>query len=168
MRYLNNKLPSVPVYYAQLVDPKVNLDDEPSQPCPFHGEKTGKSFTWSKTLGRWRCWGKCHCGGDVIDLHKLNYKLKSREEALQSLCEIYRITITRELSFESEEVEVDEVDVYRRRVYSLALTLAKTPEDWLDLDYIVSKVPYDVKELELFCNMRGHRVTSIITEEGYT
>lgn len=154
----------MPVYYAQMVDPKVNLDEAPSQPCPFHGEKVGKSFTWSKSLGRWRCWGKCHCGGDVVDLHKLNYKLKSRDEALQSLCNIYHISLTQELTFEMEEVEVDEKDVYRRRVYALALTLAKEPEDWLELDYIVSKVPYDVKEMEMFCNARGHRISSSLIE----
>lgn len=164
MRYLVNKLPSVPVYYAQFVDPKVNLDETPSQPCPFHDEKTGKSFTWSKQLNRWRCWGKCHCGGDVIDLHKLNYKLKSRDEALRSLCDIYHISMTQELSFEKEEVEVDEKEVYRRRIYALSLALAKEPDDWLDLDYIVSKVPYDVKELEMFCNVRGYRISDMLIE----
>ena len=65
---MSNKLPSIPAYYQTYVDPKVNLENTPSIPCTFHNEVSGKSFSYSNTLNVWRCWGACHCGGDVIDL----------------------------------------------------------------------------------------------------
>lgn len=160
MADLLDKLPTIPQYYKQYVDPSVDLNINSSQPCPFHNEKTGKSFSYSKQLNIWRCFGQCHCGGDVIDLHRLNYKLKSREEAKASLYNILGIEYTASLSFEKEDIEVDEVDVHRRRVYSLAVTVATKPDDWLELDYILSKVPYDVHELEMFCLKHGVNVTS--------
>ena len=160
MSEINEQLPSIPTYYKMYVDPNVNLEITPSQPCPFHDEKTGKSFSYSKQLNIWRCFGQCHCGGDVIDLHKLNYRLKSREEAKKSLFQILGISYKPNLTFEKKEIKVDDKDVYRRRVYSLAVSLAKEPEAWLELDYILSKVPYDVKELEVFCASHGHPISS--------
>ncbi len=36
--------------------------------CPLHGEKRGRAFVvWSESQ-RWRCFGACGAGGDVIDL----------------------------------------------------------------------------------------------------
>lgn len=155
-----NGLPTIPEYYKQYVDPKVDLNVTSSQPCPFHDEKTGKSFSYSKNLNVWRCFGQCHCGGDVIDLHKLNYRLKSREEAKASLYNLYGLKVENNLTFDYEVPEVNEEEVYRKRVYALAVNLAKEPDDWLELDYILSKVPYDVTELEVFCNVRGVLLTS--------
>lgn len=54
-----------------------------------------------------------------------------------------------------EEVFVDPKEVFRRHVYGTAVSLAKNRDDWLELDYIVSKVPYDVEELVEFCTARG-------------
>lgn len=152
---MSNKLPSIPAYYQTYVDPKVNLENTPSIPCTFHNEVSGKSFSYSNTLNVWRCWGACHCGGDVIDLHRLNYKLKNREEAKKSLYSICGISVEDTLTFEKEEVKVNDNEVHRLRVYSAAVKVANTPDDWDELDYIVSKVPYSVEELEVFCNTRG-------------
>ena len=159
-----DKLPSIPQYYRDHVDPKVDLNVTPSQPCPFHNETEGKSFSYSRQLNMWRCFGKCHCGGGVIELHKLNYHLKTIQEAEKSLCSIYGIDFKEELSFEIEEIQVDEKDVYRRRAYALAVELAKEPSDWIELDYILSKVPYDVRELEVFCASRGKPISSNSTQ----
>lgn len=164
MSKLSEKLPTIPQYYKEHVDPKVDLEATPSLPCVFHNEKTGKSFSYSRQLHIWRCFGQCHCGGDVIDLHRLNYRLKSREEAKKSLFSLYGLELKKEdISFEKEEVKIDEKDVYRRQVYSLAVSLAKCPDDWDELDYILSKVPYDVGELEVFCASHGQIPTSINT-----
>jgi hypothetical protein len=156
----DNLLPSIPDYYRMYVDPKVDLNTTPSQPCPFHNEKVGKSFSFSKQLGKWRCFGQCHCGGGVIELHQLNYRLKTKEDARKSLYQLCGIDYTESISFEKKEVSVDIDNVYRRRLYSLAVNLAKDPDSWLELDYILSKVPYDVKELEVFCSVRGHVITN--------
>jgi len=158
-----DKLPTIPQYYKQFVDPKVDLETNSSQPCPFHNEKSGKSFSYSKQLNIWRCFGQCHCGGDVIDLHRLNYGLKTKEEAKKSLFQICGLTYEETISFVKREIEINEENVYKRRVYALAVSLAKEPAEWLELDYILSKVPYDVKELEVFCAKLGHSITSSVT-----
>lgn len=160
-----NRLPTIPQYYKQYVDPKVDLITAPTQPCPFHEEKVGKSFSYSAKLNIWRCFGQCHCGGDVIDLHKLNYHLKDRKEATESLYRLLGIKNELDLSFEREIPEVDYKDIYRRSVYAKAVSLANGPDDWLQLDYILSKVPYDVTDLEVFCASKGHPITSY-TEGG--
>lgn len=159
MSKLTDRLPSIPDYYRQYVDPTVDLNVTPSRPCPFHNEKSGKSFTYSSQLNRWRCWGQCHRGGDVIALHQINFRFKTREEAKQDLYKKLNIPISELLTFELEKHEVDPKEVYRRRVYSLAVKLATEPNDWLELDYILSKVPYDVKELEVFCAKLGHPIS---------
>lgn len=151
-----SKLPTVPQYYTQYVDSKVDLNETPYQPCPFHGEVNGRSFSFSKQMGIWRCFGACHSGGDVVDLHKLNYRLKTKEEALKSLCALYGIELNEKPNFVVERPEVNEAEVYRRRALAIAMSLAKTPEDYIELDYIVSKVPYDVKDLEIFCSSHGY------------
>lgn len=155
-----DNLISIPDYYKAYVDPSVDLELQPSQPCPFHNEKSGKSFSYSRELKIWRCFGQCHCGGDVVALHQLNYKLKTKAEAKQSLCKLLGISYEESVSFTRDEIKVNEDDVYRRRVYALALSLATEPNSWLELDYILSKVPYDVSELEVFCAKHGRPITS--------
>lgn len=149
-------LPSIPQYFKEHVDEAIDLEKTASIPCPFHNEKTGKSFSYSRTLNIWRCFGQCHCGGGVVELHMLNHKMKSRKEAEKSLCKIYGVAYEEKFDFEKKEIKVNEHDVHKRRVYANALNLAKTPDDWLELDYILSKVPYDVSELEVFCSTRGY------------
>lgn len=152
---VEDRLPSIPDYFKQYVDPKVNLEITPQIPCPFHNEVSGKSFSYSRQLHIWRCFGACHCGGDVIDLHRLNYRMKTRDEAKRAIYTLYGITAKDALEFDKKAINVNPTDVERRRVYAAALNVAKTPDDYIELDYIVSKVPYDVKELEVFCSARG-------------
>lgn len=158
MSKITEQLPSVPDYFMMYVDSKIDLNTQKSIACPFHGETKGKSFSYSPTLGIWRCWGACHCGGDVIDLHKLNYRLRTREEAEKSLCAICGIELKLDLSFERETPTVDAKVVYRNRLYALANSIAKDPDAWIELDYIMSKAPFDEKELEVFCAKHGFPV----------
>lgn len=153
------QLPKIPDYYSTYVDMKINLENTPTVPCPFHGEQNGRSFSYSRQLGIWRCFGACHRGGDVIDLHMLNYKLKSYEEAAKSLCHMVGVKFENTPTFQRDEYKVDENDVYRRRLLANACELAKIPDDYIELDYIVSKYPYDARELETFCNVRGRLIT---------
>lgn len=152
---LLEKLPTIPQYFTQYVDSKVNLENTPSIPCPFHNEKSGKSFSYSKQLGIWRCFGACHAGGDVISLHKLNYHIATDEEALKSICRLYGVNPVVEPRREKVSLKVDENEVKRRRLLANACQVAKTPDDYVELDYIVSKYPYDAKELQVFCSARG-------------
>ena len=159
MDNLLDKLPSVPDYFKLYVDRDIDLNNVKSIPCPFHGETHGKSFSYTPVLGKWRCWGACHCGGDVIDLHRLNYRLRTREEAKASLCALLGIRPTTELSFERVTPTVDAKEVYRNRLYALAVSIAKEPDAWIKLDYILSKAPFDTRELEVFCAEQGFPVT---------
>jgi DNA primase len=36
--------------------------------CPIHAERNGEAFVVWPEEGRWKCFGKCNAGGDVIDL----------------------------------------------------------------------------------------------------
>lgn len=150
----NLGLPTIPQYFKQYVDANIDLEATPHIACPFHNETSGQSFSYSAERGIWRCFGACHCGGDVIELHRLNFKLKDRDTAEAALCKLLGIKIQHRPLLKPKEIEVDESDVERRRIYAKALRLAKNPDDWDELDYILSKVPYDVKELEMFCNIR--------------
>ena len=38
--------------------------------CPIHQEEHGEAFNVDPRTHRWRCWGKCGRGGDVIDLEQ--------------------------------------------------------------------------------------------------
>lgn len=152
---MSEGLPTIQEYFKEHVDSKIDLDKTPSIPCPFHNEKTGKSFSFSKTLGIWRCFGACHCGGDVIELHKLNHKMKSREDAARELHKLYGLPYKTVINFERKQVQVNPTDVHRRYVYAMAVSLAKTVDDYIELDYILSQVPFDINDLETFCTTRG-------------
>lgn len=145
-----SSLPSIPQYMREHVDNKLDLDEKSSCPCPFHKEKHGKSFSIKGI--QWRCWGQCQKGGDIVDLHQFNYGIKDRDEAKRSLCNLYHISISKETTFERKAVEADETQVRRKFLYNKALRCANGPDSWVELDYILSKVPYDVAELELFCS----------------
>ena len=147
---------SVPEYYKKMVDPNVDLNIEHSIPCKFHGETTGKSFSWSPDKKLWRCWGKCHCGGKVVELHQLNYHLKTKEEARKSLIAILGLPEENEVPEfgKHERPKVNEDFVNLKVLIAKAERLATKPDDWLELDYIMSQHPVDETQLQLFCEER--------------
>lgn len=151
---VSDRLPSIPDYFKKYVDKSVDLNMTPHIPCPFHGETHGKSFSYKD--GIWSCFGACHVyGADVVELHRRNYKLGSRDEAEISLRRLYGLPLMRVPTFKKKEVTVSAERVNSLALYNRALKCATEPESWIELDYILSKVPYDVSELELFCNKYG-------------
>lgn len=147
-------LPSIPDYYKKYVDKTVDLNEAPHQPCPFHGETHGKSFSYKD--GIWSCFGACHVyGADVVELHRRNYKINSRDEAELSLRKLYGLPLKMVPTFKSKEVEVDDNQVHRKALYNQALRIANDADSWIELDYILSKVPYDTDELEMFVAQHG-------------
>lgn len=151
-------LPTIPDYFRNYVDPQTDLIATPHIPCPFHNEQHGKSFSYNIEKKIWRCFGECHCGGDVIDLHRLNKRFRTREEAKLSLYAMFGIKEEIVTNFEREPVKADENEVYRNRLYNRALQLAKTPDDWIELDYLLSQVPFAKEDLERFCRIRGFAI----------
>lgn len=39
--------------------------------CPLHGEREGYAFVIWTHEQKWRCFGKCNTGGDVVDLYRI-------------------------------------------------------------------------------------------------
>ena len=150
----NGKLPTCAEYYASMIDSSVDLVTQPKQCCPFHAEKT-PSFSYEVAKDRWRCFGKCHTGGDVYDMHKMKYQFQSREEAVQHLNALCGIVKRRKLELAYSEVNVSDDKVEDEAVYSKCLLYADCPERWLDLDYVMSKTPVDSNELHRLLNKWG-------------
>ena len=138
---------SIPEYYKRFINSQVDLSLENKQCCPFHKEDT-PSFSYSPERGTWRCFGSCHTGGDVIDLHRKNFKLRSREEAKKSLYAL--LGIKREVSFVQEKPKANEIEIENRTLYNKALQKAQTIEQWLELDYIMSFYPVNYDKLRAF------------------
>lgn len=129
---------SIPQYYAERISPTTDLASEPKQCCPFHKEDT-PSFSYSAERGLWRCFGTCKTGGDVIELHRMNMNLPTRDEAVASLAAILGISEDDYYSFEAP-VEKGLSDNYKELIRlqrSLELK-AHTPEQWVELDEAMS------------------------------
>lgn len=144
---------SIPEYYKRFINSQVDLSIETKQCCPFHKEDT-PSFSYSPERGTWRCFGACHVGGDVIDLHRKNFNLPDRATAKQSLYAI--LGVKQEVNFERQKPTVNELEVTHRLIYARAIEAAKTIDDWLELDYIMSFYPVDYDWLESFCAKKGN------------
>lgn len=150
------KMIAIPDYWHDYVNPKVDLRANPKQPCPFHHEQHGQSFSYRADKNYFSCFGACHVlGGDVVRLHMLNYRLHDYEEAEQSLARLYGITLEKEVSFEPKTVTVNDKDIAYRVAYAKACALARSPDDWIELDYIMSQYPPDIDKLQMFINSRG-------------
>lgn len=144
MKY--GRMPTIPEYYKDFINKDVDLDSSPSQCCPFHKEKT-PSFSYSKVHKKWRCFGECHRGGSVVTLHMMNYKLDSEKEAEASLRELYCVEEP-EFQFSNDDTDVNEDRVRFNNALQVANIYANRKERWLELDYVMSKYPVDIVELE--------------------
>lgn len=141
----------IPSYYKRYVDDKVDLNQTKNIPCKFHGEVNGKSFTYSPEKHVWRCWGACHCGGGVVQLHRLNFHLRSDEEARTSLEKILGIKKDKAVTLIQPKVpEPDTKGATLQALIAKCERHAKTPEQWIELDYVMSQYPVDKDKLELF------------------
>lgn len=142
---------TIPEYFKRYINSGIDLNATNKICCPFHHEDT-PSFSYSPERGTWRCFGACKKGGDVIELHRVNFKLSNRAEAKSSLFAL--LGIKNEVTFEYKRPEVNEDEVHKHMVYAEAVKLAKTIDDWIELDYIMSFHPMNIQRLEVFCNMR--------------
>jgi DNA primase len=142
---------SIPEYYSQFVDNRVDLTLTPQIPCPFHNEQHGKSFSYSNQRGIWRCFGACKAGGDVFDLHALNFHLKSRQDAVTHLCDL--------LGVQSELLPTPEIDVReveRAWLVAKACSIATSPSDWEELDLLMSFYPPEMSDILSFIKAREY------------
>lgn len=140
---------SIPEYYKKFCDSNVDLNEVRSIPCKFHNEKHGKSFTFSPEKKLWRCWGSCHCGGGVVQLHRLNYGLRNDTEARESLADILGIKEDKKELHIPKEAVPDEFSAQLRVLQAKAIRMATTVDRWLELDYEMSQYPVTTEQLEM-------------------
>ena len=150
---ITGRLPTVPEYYKEHINKGVDLTAEPKQCCPFHKEDT-PSFSYNPATGRWSCFGRCHAHGDVVDMHMRWLHFDSRDEAkkdleirydARTLPSLKKLQLNEDLYVSEEKVE-DEI------TYAEAVALANTVERWIELDYEMSKTPYDRVAIQLLIN----------------
>lgn len=148
-------LPTVPEYYQEFIDSKVDLIFSPKQCCPFHEEDT-PSFSYNKRTGRWSCFGKCHAHGDVYEMHRRHFRLGSYEEAVKDLnarCGLPMPSVQDKLMDAMKPVQVQTKVIEDETLYVKACLLAKTVEHWLMLDRIMDEYPVDNLKLNEFVHM---------------
>lgn len=140
---------SIPQYYTMFINGNIDLASERKVCCPFHKEDT-PSFVYSEERGTWRCYGKCKKGGDVVELHRVNYKLKSREEAEKSLLSILgkNTTTSNKTTLSDEFFAVNKDNLYLDTLYNLCLMHCDRLERWLEMDLVMSKYPVEYYYLE--------------------
>lgn len=162
------RIPTVPEYYQEFINKSVDLIATPKQCCPFHEEKT-PSFSYNIETGRWTCFGRCHASGDVIEMHRRFYKLESKEEAIRSLCAIYEVerkADLRSLALRDYLLSPDRLE--DNSVYLEACRLANTKERWQELDYEMSKTPFERIKIEALINQwKGTKSALDMTEEEF-
>lgn len=155
MRSQLSKLIEIPDYWRDYVNPEVDLRKYPKQPCPFHDEKHGQSFSYASDRGYFSCFGACHVlGGDVVQLHMLNYKIRDYTKAEESLARLYGLRLEKKITFEKPKTHVNMREVENRIAVATAEQLATDPESWLELDMIMSQYPPDTGKLNMFINRR--------------
>ena len=149
------RLPTVPEYYQENIDSNVDLLISPKQCGPFHQENT-PSFSFDVRTGHWSCFGKCHAHGDVIEMHRRYFHYSTKEEAEKDLRIRYNVpkeTYEDIVTKSNKEILVSEESVEDNVAYTTAVSLANCPERWIELDYEMSKTPFDRVGIQTLINM---------------
>lgn len=123
---------TVPEYYSKYIDSSVSLMSSPKQCCPFHKENT-PSFIYDQTKGKWRCYGACKTGGDVIALHQKKKKLKSRDEAIIDMCSMLGLNVN------------DKLDIQAILNHKPSIDLEK-----IELQNLLTKLD-NLKDIDIYC-----------------
>lgn len=144
--HITGRRPTIPEYYEEYIDNKVDLLSAPKQCCPFHKEDT-PSFSYSAEKGRWRCFGGCKAGGDVVDLHMKNYSISTRKEAEESLDALYGVVRRKKVELSEDLVVVNEEKIENEEIYQKAILMANTVDRQMELIYVMSKIPVDYLEV---------------------
>lgn len=151
---IEGRLPTVPEYYREFINKDVDLVAEPKQCCPFHSENT-PSFSYNIETGRWSCFGKCHAHGGVIEMHMRKFHFASKKEAETDLDARYKVVKHSERRLRKQMAYTDEERIEDNVTYCEAVSLANCPERWLELDYVMSIVPFDrIRLLDLICKWK--------------
>lgn len=145
---------TIPEYFSKYINNSIDLNTTPKVCCPFHQEDT-PSFSYSALMGKWRCFGACHVGGDVIALHQKHKHLKNRQEAYGDLCKLEGYDAAEVLTLQetkSDNIQIDDVEVMNSSIYNSIIFKLTKPEQWIELDQIMSEYPIDQERLKEYGN----------------
>lgn len=143
---------TVPEYFQRYIDSAIDLNKQPKICCPFHGEDT-PSFSYSPEKGVWRCFGSCKIGGDVYKLHQKFRGFKTYNEAVENLHRELGVSLVK---LGADPIYVDEKDVEFKVLLNKANRLSMTPDEWLELDDIMSQYPPSISDLEDLIERRSN------------
>lgn len=143
-------LPTVVEYYMERIDKGVDLTLTPKVCCPFHHE-TKPSFSYSIETKTWRCFGACHTGGGVVELHymKNRDRFGNKEEAKKHLEAMYDVRKPKILIKQNFESKVNKSKIEDEVVLQKAYMMANTVERWIELDYLMSIYPIPILDIEI-------------------
>ena len=142
-------------YFRKYVNSDVDLELTPKLQCPFHGETHGKSFSFWVEKNLFSCFGACNVhGGNIVDLHMLNRRIKSRSEAESDLYRLYKLEKPKEEIGEFKVAEALASQVEQNALIGRAQIICKGPDDWIELDRIMSEYPVDLDRIRDFLAMR--------------
>ena len=147
-----NRLPTVPEYYQDFINPNVDLTEHPKQCCPLHEENT-PSFSYDLKTGKCSCFGRCHAYGmDVIELHRRRMHYKDQHEARINLCKLYNIDVSEIYNMFDTPDPIDEYKVELKTLMYKANLMAKTVDRQLELDYVMSISPIETDRIQNLLN----------------
>lgn len=152
---IRNKI-TVPKYFSLYINDKIDLNVEKLILCPFHDDHK-PSFSYKPEIGKWRCWSGPCGGGDVIEMHKVNFKLPDRDTASESLRKLLGI-VDKEYDFRDIEVKLDMLKVRRLSLETIADKICKGRDDYIELDFLISQrrpVHEEISDLEMFIKLHG-------------
>ena len=116
-------------------------------PCPIHN---GRDYNFSFTDNGFKCF-VCNASGDVISLVKEVCELSTRVEAMQKICEDFRLPVdfhaglTHEVSAKVNQIR-EEAERKRRVKEEWEARYQNTLNEWIELDKVVLNTPWDSEE----------------------
>lgn len=115
--------------------------------CPIHN---GDGMNFSFTDHGYKCF-VCNASGDVISLVKEVCELSTRWEAMQKICEDFRLPVdfhaglTHEVSAKVNRIR-EEAERKRREREEWEARYQNTLNEWIELDKVVLNTPWDSEE----------------------
>lgn len=128
-------------------------------PCPIHN---GRDYNFSFTDHGYKCF-VCNASGDVISLVKEICELSTRGEAMQKICEDFRLPVdfhaglTHEVSAKVNQIR-EEAERKRREKEEWEARYQNTLNEWIELDKVVLNTPWDSEEnIRKICEAKEKR-----------
>lgn len=128
-------------------------------PCPIHN---GKDYNFSFNERWFKCF-VCGASGDVISLVKEVCELSTRGEAMQKICDDFRLPVNFHAPISKETSEKvnrirEEAERKRKEKEEWESRYQNTLNEWIELDKVVLNTPWDSDEnIRKICEAKEKR-----------